>query len=978
VVQNPQWPVIDEAISFPSGPNTPPGLATDLWCSVIGRTEGATTSDRGRLYELDQVQTGESTVMLRNTDGAFDPDNASSPFWPQVIPYRAHRRRAQYPPTVNLLLPSQATSGLAPDTPGGSPLALGATLPPSVYTNAGGFATTVADTGSYNDYQLAFPASPGVHGREIFLGAWSATPGQAHTGQVRARFTAGVAIQMQLSIQWIGVDGHTQVGFTSGAAVTLTGADQTLTVTSTAPANTAGGVLILWNTTSPASTSTVRASQFQIELGSTPSAYAQPSIWFPLITDFVLEWPQTWLDNGNYGVSSLRCVDAFGYLSQRNLKSPAYMELLALGPSFFYPLDEATDTVVFADLTANRPNAGVLLSAAANPAQVTAGSSLQSTASRAASGFLPQGIGGPVVTFSNDPAGLSAATINMAASAQAPVGPPTGAAWTRLFAFRMPAAPSTNDFALWFASDQPGLNAIGITTGFASGVLAVTVAKNGSVVLSNFITATSMADGGWHLVGISMSSDGKSLTTWLDSGPTNTYTTASDMRPVLTGGADLLGGEVLLGSGTAYNGFIGDLALAAELPYAITNAQWTAIYSAFRYGGSGRGVASSGTRYQDILRWAQWVGPQSEDTWTTGETNAYGPAVDLLAAAADQGTDVVTAGQNVVTTENGNHFVAKDGTVTFKARRARYNLTVPAATFGENTAGGEIPYTTASFGYDVTRLGNDASINQTSTGVPTRVIDQPSITTYGDVQLQRDVNTLDGNELFDAATFLVDRYRNPAQRLQTISIDLAANPAAWPTLLALELGSLAQVMRRPPNAPALSFLGFVEKITWNMTDQVGAVCSLEISSATGLQYEVAGSTRMTLKNAVTAAATSMTCNPLADAATNPIQANISGSDGYATWVIDWGTANAEYVQINAVTPNSPGYTSAVFGIGLCTDVVTLATGTGFRHAHAIGATLQDIGGAANIYTLAQLTPLLTPANQLDAHATLGVSTILGY
>jgi hypothetical protein len=54
---------------------------------------------RGKEYELDQVQPGEMEFTLRNDDGAFDPTNASSPFYPQVLSYRLCRLRAQYPPT---------------------------------------------------------------------------------------------------------------------------------------------------------------------------------------------------------------------------------------------------------------------------------------------------------------------------------------------------------------------------------------------------------------------------------------------------------------------------------------------------------------------------------------------------------------------------------------------------------------------------------------------------------------------------------------------------------------------------------------------------------------------------------------------------------------------------------------------------------------------------------------------------------------
>jgi hypothetical protein len=962
VVQNPNWPLIDEAVSFYSGPNSP--MPAPYWVSVKERSEGSWTSSRGRQYELDQVQTGEANTTLRNTDGALDPDNISSPFYPQVDVYRAYRRRAQYPATVNILTADQATAGQASGMPAGS------VLPAWVEAE---YTPTIDGLGHYLH---SIPASPTGNTFILNMLGWSVTPGVQFSVSCLASSTA--SINLALELIWLDSLGNL-ISLAAGSTVAVTTAT-TLTVTATAPANAVGARVTL-TLVSGVSACTVTHSKWQIQQGPV-TAYVQPSKWYSQFTGYVERWPQTWQDSGNYGVSDLTCIDAFGYLSQRKLLSPAYMELLLLGPSFFYPLDEPTGATSFADLTGARSPAGVLQQFGGLLSQCAAGSSLVSTAASGASGFLPAGLGGPVVTIANSPSSPAVTVLDLSGTA-ANAGPPSSGGWTRIFALRMPTAqPATTLGMIWFAEDQFGNKVILDINSF--GNLHFELWRNGVQVYIQGI-ATLPADGGWHLFGISVSAAGTTITSWLDSDWVNMDTGWPDVHTAFVGGNEALGGALASGSyvNAAFQGWAGDIQYVSELPFEVTSAQWTVLYETLRYGSTINGITlstDSGTRYADILRWAGWAGSQAQDKFTTGQTVRYGPPTDLIAAAADSGTDAVTATQAVVDTENGNHFAAADGTVTFKARRARYNQTVPVATFGENTAGGEIPYTVASFGLDPTRLGNDAAITQTSTGIALRVLDQASIADKGDVQLQRNVNTLDSNELFDAGTFLVDRYRTPMQRLETITIDLAAYPAAWAAILALELGSRVRVLRRPPNAPALTFDGFVEQINWTMTEQGAASVDLQISPAAGLTYWVAGSSRMTLKNAVIVGATSMVVNPLADAATNPIGANISGNDPVESWVIDWGTASAEYVTIVPPIPATGlSYTSATLQVGTCVRADTGASGTGFQFAHAIGATLQDIGGGLfTISSLAELNADIVPANALDQFATVGVSTIVGY
>src|SRR5579859_4468211 len=98
---------LEHEIAWNSGPlqASPPALYTNINSRIL-RPWAVT---RGEQYELDRNETGTWNPVLDNRDGAFDPENQLSPYWPNVIPYRPARIRCQ--PGVNLLSVDQATAG---------------------------------------------------------------------------------------------------------------------------------------------------------------------------------------------------------------------------------------------------------------------------------------------------------------------------------------------------------------------------------------------------------------------------------------------------------------------------------------------------------------------------------------------------------------------------------------------------------------------------------------------------------------------------------------------------------------------------------------------------------------------------------------------------------------------------------------------------------------------------------------------------
>lgn len=819
MTQNLNWPYMDVAVSFSSG--TASGMPAPYWCSVKGRTLGQIATNRGRQYELDQVQTGTWTGSLENTDAALDPANTSSPFYPNVLPYRMFRHRAQYPATINMLTADQATALYA--SQGSSPSGL-----PAWVTTSGGaesLSCAYSSTIGTNYYNVGINASAQFQG--VLFSGFSITPGATYTAQCQANSANGVTAGIYLD--WRDCQGN-HISYSSGAITALAAppARTQLTVTGTAPANAAGAMILVQNTTVIATATTMALWNIQVEQNSSASAWVQPGTWYSVFTGYVERWPQSWNANGQFGLSNLTVVDAFGYLSQTKLLSCAYMEMLAAGPDFLFPLDEPSGNSLFYDLTAKLAPAGILVSQGGSAAQVAPGDSLKTNL-----GLLPQGIGGPAVLFSNQSSSYAGY-----ASVALPTSPPelTSSGWTRTFAFRCTSTawPGAGaEVTLWDIRDDYG-NSVRFD-GVQSGPLSVLVSQNATSTYSSGTGLTSICDSNWHQVILTCSSDGKTFSFYFDGTLINQQTLASDGRPSFAGQVwDQVGADVYNYQG-ASNGYSGDIALVAQYPFPLTASQVSQIYSAFRYGGSGWGVASSTTRYQDILRWGKWQGLQYEDNYPSGECVAYGPATELAATAADTGTDVVTALQTVVDTDAGTHYVAADGTVTFRARRARYNQNTPVVIFGEHS--GEVPYTTVQTGYDPTRLANDISIIQTQTNQTQRVTNLASAQNFGDIQLQRNVNTLNPYEQNDAAQYLALRNSTPVQRVEGISVNVGANPAVWAAMLGLELGSRVRMMRRPPlGAATIQVDGFVEQINWSFDDKGNAGVTLQVSVNNQQQY----------------------------------------------------------------------------------------------------------------------------------------------
>ncbi|MCC9307677.1 hypothetical protein LN042_11280 [Kitasatospora sp. RB6PN24] len=900
----PSWPQIRFQVAFNLGGSQ---NGQPAYVDLSSRLRGSWSAEQsGRQYELDQIQSGQLTLSLQNLDGALDPTNTASPYYPNVVPMRSCRLQAVWPPTRNLM-PQNVSSGTSTSSLGST---VGSLIPAT--------GLPPAPTGHTTAHAWSIPASAAtgsVMGLNVAgnLTGWTisdptafpVTAGQPYT------FTCWVAqgsggdatLQVAPRISWYPVSGA-RITASVGSAVTvpiLGTAWAFLSYTVTAPAGAVNCRAAVQISSVPSVASMVYVTAWQAEQAAAPTPWtaggAISSIW----TGYVERWPQSWQQQGTYGLANLTCVDLLAGLADFTLQPSFQQQLVALGPSMLYPFDEPTGATQFGDVTGQRsarfpwaaPNGG-------------AGASITSGTSVTGSGFV--GAAGPVTTISNPSPGSNSPSQAMYISAPwaGPFGPPSTGGWTRVISFRTPVTSLSAPMAVWSAY---GPGALGSGGSGSRGLAELYIDTSGHFTgwISNAAgTATaavsvpdfSCLDGNWHTAVVQLSADG---TTWTVACDNHGYqsTTSGDYHPSGCT-SDTIGAVIYNGSG--YNCFSGDVANVAEIPYAIGNSAAFDLGNGISTGWAGE---TSAARAQRILTMAGYGGTLSAQS-----------AATPMGGANLGGVDAMSALQLVGDTEAGQVYVDAAGTLWLTGRRWRYLQTVPAVVLGEHQAAGEVPYLgDLHLDYDTTHIYNQAQItNVVPPGAPEQAVasavNTASVTAYLPRTLQRSINVQDSTQPLSAAQYLVQQYGQPQGRVQQLTINASANPALWATVLALGFGQLATVNRRPPSGPgaaAISLSQFVEKITWHGDDQGALTLELELTPAAPFMgWWVPAPMHTTLALAATAGSNTITLSPLNGAASNPASAALPAG---TVLTVGYGTATAEQVTVLSVAATSPGYTS---------------------------------------------------------------------
>jgi len=97
---NVNWPTVIFEVCFnvdPFDPSPPAAVWTNLTSRVVAWSH---QSPSGRQYELARTEAMALGVQVDNQDGALDPSNTGSTYWPNVVPFRQWRIKATWSATT--------------------------------------------------------------------------------------------------------------------------------------------------------------------------------------------------------------------------------------------------------------------------------------------------------------------------------------------------------------------------------------------------------------------------------------------------------------------------------------------------------------------------------------------------------------------------------------------------------------------------------------------------------------------------------------------------------------------------------------------------------------------------------------------------------------------------------------------------------------------------------------------------------------
>ena len=747
--------------------------------------------------------------------------------------------------------------------------------------------------------------------------------------------SADTTVQTQVQVKWYGAAGNL-LGTFNGSSTTLTAgswARATLpNLTAPTGAMWARVMLVISSPAPTTATNVVYSTGWQFEQSAAASTWVDPGPTYFAWTGYWDQFPQTWRLSGTWGETQASGVDALAGLAQYTVLQPFVEELLALGPDFFYQLNDPAGSTSVADTAGKRPAAPVE-SSPAGAGSLVLGSAV--TAAAAGQAFL--GTGGPVAALANNPAGSGGSAqeaetfVSIHKSTPVP-GPPANGPWTRIIHFRAPAIPASGSaYTFWMA--LPSISgATGNLSAFSMGTMSDGTGRlNVNVSGSRFTgvqysgQGANVCDGNWHQVAMTVAANGATVI-YVDGSAVAPNGGLTQFTPPISNiASDVLGAYVQFGAQYYNAGMVGDLACAVEFPAALTAAQITNLYGSWRTASSGE---SSGARVKRLLGWVGWPGATAIDT---GSTTSMGPATDLAGQAALSGFNAI------VDTEGGDGFAANNGAITFKGRAARYN-SAPAFIFGEGPPAGhpgEWPYAGSDGDLQVpTDLANTYNI------IPTQQYSTGQVATAQDTASQqaiwprtlpaRTINSTSYAEVQAAGQYLLGQLKTPRPRLAGMLLDVGSVPGLWRVAAQLEKGVRIRVFKRPPGrAPSawIQFDGFVERTEWTVDPRGGgsAVVRVEASPADLASYWVLAALRTTLAAQAASGQATAKINALPDSAVNALASSLP--QGYQL-TFDPGTAIAETMTLAAtgIPATTPGYSTA-----------TLTFTSNFAHTHAAGA-----------------------------------------
>jgi hypothetical protein len=584
----------------------------------------------------------------------------------------------------------------------------------------------------------------------------------------------------------------TQTILGSTVSSTVVGSYQRLVQTFVA---TEAVTLVKWQATAGSYPAVVYLDQIQLELAATASTWTTTGPTFsPLYTGYVERFPLQWDMHGTRGIRPLTCVDALAVLSRTEIVQAYSTTVLADNPTAYAPLNDAALPQAIQLPQGGFPFMGYTSIGSNGQVSWQGDTFLDGTPSVSVS---QQNATPPT---SGNPAYL---TYLGTSNGGVPFNPQafTFEAWVRF---------TSGTAYVGVAQVEPGENPNTEAFGPANEVAWVTSAGRmlGTYIVGNSYQFSGslpgwsgFPDGEWHHLAFVF--PGSNQCHFVVDGVPAGYGTF-----ISGGGPQWSLNSFFVNAGTYYGDpqSVVSVANMATYNYALSDTQLRNHYNR----GAGNKGEISGTRVLRLLE-QYWSNTVIVDPGFRAMAEDYGYATRFV-------LDVL---QEIQETERGLIYVDRSGIVRFDDSTSRYvNFPASTVTFGENPAGAspvEYPYQDLQLDFDPTYTFSQTNLtrpdNSNFQPLPNPL---PSNPPYGQRILSQEVQVNTDFDLEQISAFYLQRYGAPVVRVDTLTVNLAANPAMFGVVLGLEIGQRITVKRRTSAGLTTSNDYYVEQISHNI------------------------------------------------------------------------------------------------------------------------------------------------------------------
>lgn len=788
VVANQNWPAMGFEVDFANGPPSSPGSTRRSVDATYRRvTVRSWTVDRGRAYELDQVQAGVATLTIIDPLENLNPDNPGSPFNAgsnDITPYRAMWVWAMWPnqPGTGNIINTGVNTSYDPSFESGT----------GFWTPVGGTTTAVQSTAQHFDGTHSLLVTQSAAGASFGISnLFRTVPGLTYTFSCYVYLTGGVSVTVQV----VDANGNTRTGTPTAIQGSWVRINVAWTAVDTLETVTIYGTGV--------TTPTYYVDATMLEFGTHVGTYTNTGpVLYPVFVGYVERFPTTYDMAGFRATRPLYGVDALAVLSRTGISQSYTATITGDSPSAYAPLSNSKQATSGGALSTGSETARINSSnITGNPVyhpsasgNINWGGDTQPDGTPAVvlaqnNPFNPLASGHFVDTYPHEqqtvfdvlPAGITLSNVGG-----------TVEVWARftsgvvLFAQLLSTAVHGGGLQLELgygaASTQ---NHIDMYTG--AGRLAFRVVDGAAGFsafynVSNFtIPNSGFPDGAWHYYAITFynASGSPGLAFTYD----NLEFVVGAPTVVRTYGFTNLHSEAITDYGDAQSQV--SLARFAVYPRDIGSTARRSHYQR----GIGYLGELSGDRVARLLN-QYWDGNY---TSTTG----------VLTMASDTGYNgraLLDVLQEIQESERGLIYTARDGTVIFEDRSSRYTQGQTALwVFGENPTGAspvEYPYHDYAPDLDPTYTFSQANLTRPLNSNFAPVVNLTTQNSYGQRILTQEVQCNTDFDLSQAGIFYTQRYSTPVTRIEKLTLNPAANPSLWPVVLSLELSQRVTVRRR--------------------------------------------------------------------------------------------------------------------------------------------------------------------------------------